>query len=257
MARLRSTGQCRPRSVAALLAIALAMLGACAVKNPPDAAAIKEQALPGLQPPATWTAAPVVAGSESGNWVASFQDAQLAAAVAEAIANNADLRVGASRVEQARLQAKLAGARLYPSADVLAHGGSKQGDGSGLNGIAISATWELDVWGRVRSGRAATAATAASALADFEYARQSIAALVAKSWFLAVEAGLQVEAARETVRANEALVRLSEDRLRIGVGNQEELFVARASVGTYRDVQRQLELGREQAIRGLELLLGR
>jgi multidrug efflux system outer membrane protein len=96
-----------------------------------------------------------------------------------------------------------------------------------------------------------------SALADFEYARQSIAALVAKSWFLAIEAGLQLEAARDTVRATEALVRLSEDRLRIGVGNQEELFVARASVGTYRDVQRQLELGREQAIRALELLLGR
>ncbi len=258
MARLRSTGQGRPRSIGALVAIGLAAtLGACAVKNPPDAAAIKEQALPGLQPPATWTAAPVAAGSESGNWLASFQDAQLAAAVAEAIANNADLRVGASRVEQARLQAKLAGARLYPSADVLAHGGTKQGDGTGLNGIAVSATWELDLWGRVRSGRAATAATAASVQADFEYARESIAALVAKSWFLAIEAGLQVEAARDTVRATEALVRLSEDRLRVGVGNQEELFVARASVGTYRDVQRQLELAREQAIRGLELLLGR
>ena len=42
-----------------------------------------------------------------------------------------------------------------------------------------------------------------------------------------------------------------------GSANQEDVFVARASVGGYRDVLRQLELGREQAIRALELLLGR
>jgi outer membrane protein TolC len=58
-------------------------------------------------------------------WIASFKDDQLAAAVAEAIANNPDLRVGAARVEQAMLYAKLAGAKLYPSVDVLARGGLK------------------------------------------------------------------------------------------------------------------------------------
>ena len=83
----------------------------------------------------------------------------------------------------------------------------------------------------MRYGRAASAAQAASAQADFEYARQSIAALVAKSWFLATEAGLQAEAARETIRASEELVRLADDRARVGVGNEEDVFVARASVG--------------------------
>jgi outer membrane protein, multidrug efflux system len=258
MARLRLTARRRLRSIAALVATGLvATMAGCALKKPPDAAAIKEQALPGLQMPAQWTAAGAGPGPVSDNWVVSFHDDQLAAAVTEAIAHNADLRVGASRVEQALLHAKLAGAKLYPSSDVLAHGGTKQGDGSGLQGIAISATWEVDLWGRVRYGRAASAAQAASAQADFEYARQSIAALVAKSWFLATEAGLQVEAARETIRASDELVRLAGDRLRIGVGNQEDVFVARASVGTYRDALRQLELGREQAIRALEILLGR
>jgi len=258
MARLRSTGPRRLRSIGVVVATGLvATLAGCALKDPPDAAAIKTQALPGLQPPPGWTAAGAGAGSVSDNWVASFHDDQLATLVAEAVFNNADLRVGASRVEQARLHAKLAGAKLYPSADVLAHGGTKQGDGSGLQGIAISASWEIDLWGRVRSARAASAADATSAQADFEYARQSIAALVAKSWFLAIEAGLQVEAARETIRASDELVRLAEDRVRVGVGNQEEVFVARAGVGTYRDVLRQLELGREQAIRALEILLGR
>ena len=194
----------------------------------------------------------------SDNWLAAFRDDQLAAAVAEAIAHNADLRVGRHACRAGAAPRQAWRAKLYPSVDLLARGGGKlSGDGSGLQGGVLSATWELDLWGRVRYGRAASAAQAASAQADFEYARQSIAALVAKSWFLATEAGLQVEAARETIRASEELVRLADDRARIGVGNQEDVFVARAGVGSYRDVLRQLELGREQAIRALELLLGR
>jgi NodT family efflux transporter outer membrane factor (OMF) lipoprotein len=231
---------------------------ACALKDPPDAAAIKAEALPTVDPPPAWTAAGAGPGPVSDNWLATFGDDQLTAAVIEAIQHNADLRVGAARVEQALLYARLAGAKLYPSVDLLARGGGKMsGDNSGLQGAALTVSWELDLWGRVRYGRAAAAADAASAQADYEYARQSIAALVAKSWFLATEAGLQAEVARGTIRDGEELVRLAEARSRVGVGNDEDVFVARAGVGTSRDVLRQIELGREQAVRALELLLGR
>ena len=122
----------------------------------------KSRRCPTLQTPAQWTAPGAGAGTASDNWLATFGDDQLAAAVAEAIAHNADLRVGATRVEQALLHAKLAGAKLYPSVDLLARGGGKlSGDGSGLQGGVLTATWELDLWGRVRYGRAASAAQAA------------------------------------------------------------------------------------------------
>ncbi len=254
-----SAGRRLQAAVASLAtALVATMVAACALKKPPDAAGIKEQALPTLQTPAQWTGAGAGAGEVSDNWLVEFHDDQLAAAVAEAIAHNADLSVGAARVEQAMLYAKLAGAKLYPSVDLLARGGGKlSGDSSGIQGALLTATWELDLWGRVRYGRAASSAQAASAQADFAYARESIAAQVAKSWFLATEAGLQIEAAGETIRASEELVRVADERARVGVANQEDVFVARASVGGYRDALRQLELGRVQAIRALELLLGR
>jgi outer membrane protein, multidrug efflux system len=261
MRHLRSSVRHPRLGIVAVIGAALAAtIGTgCALKNAPDAAALRAQALPALQAPAQWTAAAAATGgAEADNWLASFHDDQLAAAVNEAIAHNADLRAGAARVEQAQLYARLAGAKLYPSVDLLARGGGKlSGDGSGLQGGVLTATWELDLWGRVRYGRAASAAQAAAAQADFAFARQSIAALVAKSWFLATEAGLQVEAAQATIRGNEELVRLADDRARVGVGNQEDVFVARAAVGGYRDALRQLQLGRDQAIRALELLLGR
>jgi NodT family efflux transporter outer membrane factor (OMF) lipoprotein len=109
----------------------------------------------------------------------------------------------------------------------------------------------------VRYGRAAARADAASAQADFAFARQSIAARVARSWFLATEAALQADLARRTIGDAEGLVQLAGDRVRVGVGNDEEVFVARAAVGTYRDSLREIELAREQAIRALEALLGR
>lgn len=248
----------RGSCAAALGAATLLMVTGCALKTPPDRATIEAEALPTVQLPAQWTAPGAGPGAVTDNWLATFRDDQLSAAVVEAIAHNADLRVGAARVEQALLYAKLAGAKLYPSVDFLARGGGKlSGDNSGLQGAVLSATWEIDLWGRLRYGRAAAAADAASAQADYEYARQSIAALVAKSWFLATEAGLQAEVARGTIRDADELVRLAEARARVGVGDDEDVFVARATAGTYRDTLREIELGREQAIRSLEILLGR
>ena len=248
----------RRGAAATLVAGAMALAAGCVLRKPPDAAAIKENALPSVSVPAQWTGSVQMPSAVVDNWLMTFRDDQLTDAVLEAIAHNADLRVGAARVEQARLHARLAGADLYPSVDLLARRGGKMGgDGSGLQGAVLTMTWELDLWGRVRYGRAAAVADAAAARADFEFSRQSIAALVAKNWFLATEAGLQAVVARQGIRDSDELVRLAEARSQIGAGNAEDVYQARASAGTYRDALRQIDLSRAQAIRGLELLLGR
>jgi NodT family efflux transporter outer membrane factor (OMF) lipoprotein len=253
--RDRSTATGR---AAIVLIAGLLLLDACALKSPPDTAAIKELSMPKVVVPAAWTAQGAGAGEVSGNWLTTFHDDQLTAAVVEAIANNPDLLVSASRVETAMLYAKQAGAKLYPSVDLLARGGGKlSGDNSGLSGVLVTANWELDLWGRVRYGRAAASADAAALASDYEYARQSMAALVAKSWFLATEAALQAELARTTIRESDELVSLAETRTRVGVGNDEDVYVARANAGTYRDALTQIEFSRTQAIRALEVLLGR
>jgi outer membrane protein, multidrug efflux system len=255
--RTRASGGHVSRRAVPLVAW-VALTAGCALKPPPDTVALKAEALPTIHLPPAWSATASGGVAAAAGWLSTFADPQLSAAVAEAIAHNADLRVGAARVDESLLQARLAGARLYPSVDVLSRGGGKMsGDNSGLSGAALTVGWEVDLWGRVRYGRAAARADAASTQADFEFARQSIAARVARSWFLATEATLQADLARRTIGDAEGLVQLAGDRARVGVGNEEEVFVARAAVGTYRDSLRQIELAREQAIRGLESLLGR
>jgi multidrug efflux system outer membrane protein len=245
------------RLVIAWLAVVALPSGACIrLKNPPDATALKGESMPKVVVPGLWVM-PVDPDDVADNWLVSFHDDQLNAAVLEAIANNPDLLVGAARVETALAYAKLAGAKLYPSVDLLAKGGGGLGgDSSGIQGAVLTASWELDLWGRVRYGRAAAREDVRSAQADFEYARQSMAAAVTKAWFLATEAALQAEVARASIRDSDQLVSLAETRARVGVGNDEDIYVARANTGTYRDTLRELELSREQAIRALELLMG-
>ena len=252
-----SRGRQSPVTILAASAL-VALTAGCAIKTPPDGAAIRQEGMAHVAIPGQWSGTTATAATVTGGWLQTFGDAQLNALVEEAIAYNADLQAGAARVEQARLYAKLAGATLYPTVDGMLRGGGKMsGDGSGLTGGAISATWELDLWGRVRYGRAAAAATAESAEADFAFARQAIAATVAKSWMLAVEARMQLAVASELRTSADEMVKFADTRLRVGAGDDLDVVVARADAGGYRDTIRRLELARNQADRALEVLIGR
>jgi outer membrane protein, multidrug efflux system len=170
-----------------LLTCALLSAG-CATKTAPTRAEIQQQSatISALAPTSAWKAGGVD-GSIADNWLASFNDTQLDALVREAVANNPDLRVAATRVEQASQYVELSKAALRPTVNLLGTGGYKASSGgdaiSALQGIIIAASWELDLWGRVRYGRNAAQETYASTQADFEFARQSLAATTARSWF--------------------------------------------------------------------------
>ena len=241
-----------------LALVVIATLSACAVEPAPKPADYRAEALGGVQPPGQWTAAGTTAETVAGSWLATFGDPRLDALVTEAMANNLDLKVAAARVQVASEYVKLADSTLWPQVNLLARGGGEMGgDASGLNGVGLYANWELDLWGRVRSARAATEAGYASTVADAEYARQSVAALVAKGYFLAVEASLQLRLAEDTVATSQQLVTFAEQRQRIGKGDGYDAAIARGNLETLRDTVETLTLSRGQALRALEVLVGR
>jgi NodT family efflux transporter outer membrane factor (OMF) lipoprotein len=242
----------------AATALAVAAAG-CALQSPPSAADLQKQALPHSATPPAFKAGGGVAAPVADRWLASFNDPALSALVDEALMFNADLQGAAARVEQAGGYVKVASASLLPTVGVFgtASGAGSNSNGGGLDGIWLNASLELDIWGRIRYGQAAAQAQSAAAEAAFAYARQSLAAMVAKSWFLATEAGLQRVIVQDMLHSAESVLRLAQDRFRIGNGNEQDVAAARASVGTFRDNLRQIEYSREQALRALELLLGR
>ncbi|HWH41515.1 MAG TPA: efflux transporter outer membrane subunit [Usitatibacter sp.] len=233
------------------------MLAGCALQPPPTPDELRRQALPNTAVPPAWTAPAAGGGDVTQGWLATFNDPALEALVREAVAYNYDLQVAAARVEAAEASARAAGAALYPQLNLIGRGGGKSGDGGGLNLLGLFANWELDLWGRVRAGRAQAGALYDSTVLDAMYARQSIAALVAKSWFLAREAAVQGAIAAEMVASSESLVGLSRDRQRVGNADDLEVATAEASVLGYRDVVLQADVARQNALRAVEILAGR
>ncbi len=250
---MRSAHLCAGVAVVALAAA----LGGCALKAPPSTTELQKEALPHTALPPAWTAGGASAQPVAERWLASFDDPALTALVGESLAYNADLQVAAARVEQAGGYLKVASGSLLPSVGVAGVWSGASGSGGGLNGIFLNASLELDVWGRLRYGEAAAQQQLLAVQADYAYARQSLAATVAKSWFVAIEASLQLAIVRDTLHSAEALLQLAQDRLRVGIGNEQAVADAQASVSSYRDTLRQTELSRVQALRALELLLGR
>jgi outer membrane protein, multidrug efflux system len=251
------------RSSKIILAILVGagLIAGCKTKSPPDRAEIQRQAgVTNLPLASPWKAAPVSTNAIKDNWLATFEDPQLDALVAEAIAHNPDLHVTSIRVQQAGEYVELAKAALRPTVRLFGTGGLNLGGGditSALQGASLGASWEPDLWGRMRYGRNAAQATYASAQADFEFARQSLAAKTAKTWFTATETWQQQQIADSMVKSAQELVSLSTQRQRVGAGNETDVALARANLGTFQDAVQQVRLAHEQTLRALELLLGR
>src|SRR5436309_9864539 len=234
------------------------LVAGCALNQPPPSEELRPQALPNVKTPERWTAQHAASSAVADGWLASFNDPVLDALVREAIEYNSDLRIAAARVDVAAGYVKLAGATPSPQVNALARGGGKlSGDSSGLSGGAVTATWELDLWGRVRSMQRGAQLTYDATALDEAYARQSIAAQTAKAWFLATEAALQLAIAKDTVLSSERMVGFARDRLRVGKGDEYDVATGLANLDTYHDVVAQLELARSQALRALETLIGR
>ena len=249
------------RLTRAALIVAVAALAGCALKMAPTHDEVVGEALPATtRVPSAWTAAPM-ASPVADNWLQSFNDPALDALVAEAIANNLDLRIAAARVVIAQQAVIVVGAQLLPQVGaMLGARATRDEDHSGTSDSTVAyvgVAWEIDVWGRLRAQRAAAEAGYEATALDYAYARQSIAATTAKLWYLAIETRRLVALAEEAVTVYRQLLTLVQIRRTAGKDSDLDVVDVRAKLET---AQSEVERAREQygeVRRALEVLLGR
>ena len=177
-------------------------------------------------------------------WWDVFKDEQLKTLVQTALANNYDLAIAVTRIEQSRQIAAQARAQYFPAAgyavqasegknefgpvDPSASGGSSKG---ALIALA-SAAWEPDIWGRIRrlneSARAQYLAT--------EEARRgvmlSLVSDVAQAYFQLLDLDLQLEIAKQTTDSFGQTLNLFTQRLEGGVATKLDTSRAAAAQAT-------------------------
>lgn len=250
-----------PRASKLVLCVVVA---GCAsqLKDAPPSEEVLEDALPeSTTIRAEWAAPAGDTGEVDDAWLATFNDPELDALVAEALnEQNPNLRVFAAQVDRAQAAARLASAALKPTVSLGANlsgtGGPEQVEQQSAT-VGIGISWEPDVWGRIRAGANAADESLRATVADFEFARQSIAANVALSWYVATELRLQAELAAEIVDLLAETVTLVERKQQVGQVSMQDVYLVRADLLGAEDALRQAISGQQQARRALEILLGR
>jgi len=223
---------------------------------------------PALNPPAQHRgqAGPAEAASLADQaWWDVFHDDVLKGLIAEALKNGYDVRLAAWRVEEARANAGIIRAQSFPAFQGQVEAGygrqsefsSSKGERGGLIQLNVNASWELDLWGRIRrSNEAALAQYLAS-----EEARRgvylSLVSEVAARYFQLRELDLQLEIARRTTGAFQETFDLFNRRLQGGAASALETSSAAAllasTAATIPDLERQIVAEENE----LSFLLGR
>ena len=244
------------------LTCALALAGCSQLQEAPTQEAVLSEALPETTiVRAEWAAPAGDTGEVDDNWIASFNDAQLVALVDEAISTqNPQMRILSANVDRAEASTRLAAAAKKPAVGVGAQLSGTGGNAAVEQNVAaggFGVTWEADVWGRIQAGVNAAEETLRATEADFQAGRMSLAANVAKAWYLATELKLQTQLAEDVVGILEETVGLTEKKQQVGQLSMQDVYLSRGSLASARDALEAARGGQRQAQRALEILLGR
>lgn len=203
-------------------------------------------------------------------WWEQFQDPVLDQLVAEALARNLSVRIAAANVEQAAAVLTQTRAPLFPQASYGGEGAKQRGTESGATPVPPSvpnpqtqyqvlagASWELDLWGRIRR---LSEAARAQLLATEEARRGVVLSLVASvaNGYVQLRAfDEQLVIARRTRDAYGESVRLFELQHRHGLKSRMTVEQARTQYETAAAVVPQIEAQIARTENALSVLLGR
>ena len=247
----------------AAAALCCALLSACAVGPDYQRPAIdlgdsyKEAQAEGWKPAQPRDAA------ERGAWWRVYGDATLDGLMAQL--NAANLSIAQAEANYRQAQALVQGARagFFPTvgadAGVTRAGGGGSASGAGVSNqysLGGTASWELDLWGRVRRDVEASRAEAQASLGDLANARLSAQSALAQDYFQLRILDEQKRLLESTVQAYERSLQLTQNRYQAGVAGRGDVSVALAQLESARAQLVDLEWQRGQFEHAIAVLVG-
>ncbi|MDB4408845.1 TolC family protein, partial [Akkermansiaceae bacterium] len=244
-----------PLSRFAFSALGLLLSGCGASKIEPSTGTMK------INPPAVYAKASTRKNARiSTGWLSEFNDPRMTQVVMEALQNNNDIQAAAYRLRATKEGNIIRRAARLPS--LRASTSYRRSDSeitaaTESYSLSLNASWEPDVWGRLRNLEYATRADYAASLADFRGARLSLAANTASAWCNLVTAERQLDLARTTRNSYKKALPVVERRYKANTLRAVDVQFARNNVASAERTLRVRELNRGNAARALELLLGK
>ncbi|MBN9426609.1 MAG: efflux transporter outer membrane subunit [Burkholderiales bacterium] len=192
-------------------------------------------------------------------WWQAFNDQPLSHLMNDIELGNQNLRQAEARLRRA--QAAIAGARagLMPSvgANVSATQRRQGGSSGGSYSLGASASWEIDLWGRVRDTISASEAAAAASEYDLAATRLALQVQLARSYFQLRVADAQQRLLDEAVTSYERSLKLARDRFAAGVVSRADVVQAQAQLKAAEAQRLDVGIVRAQLEHAIAVLTGR
>jgi len=215
---------------------------------------------------ADWKPSQPLDASLRGNWWEMFGDQDLNALETRVDVSNETLKIAAARFDEARAAIRGARSELFPQVTVAPSiarvdpSGHRPASPSSAPYtdlvLPLDATWEADVWGRVRSGVNASRAAAQASAADLENIRLSLRAELATDYFTLKGLDREQRLLEEAVTAYERALELAQNRFRGGIVSAADVDQAETQLETTRAQAVDVQVDRAQFQHAIAVLVG-
>jgi len=260
-----------------ILPLTALLLAGCAVgPNYQRSPALGTNAMPASFTGATdtnagaWKPAQPSAHLPRGSWWEMFGDPELNRLEGLATTNNQQLAAAFANFQQARALVGVARAGFFPqiSADpsfTRQRTSANQSAGAGSSShsatfstfsVPLDASWELDVWGRVRREVEGARARLTASADDIESAKLTIQAEVANDYFTLRALDAQYQLLEETAVAYRRSLELTQNRRKGGIATELDVSLAETQLATTEAQVPAVQLQRAHFLHALAVLCG-
>lgn len=195
--------------------------------------------------------------SLSYGWISDLKTPQLETLVKEGMLYNADLIIAREKLNQIELAMEIAGSNLYPSVSAVANTSNNLISESQIRRLALKASWEIDLWGKNKSAQMASTSDYFSAKHQNTLLHQSIAAMIAKAYYLNIAGNIQEDKIESHIQQTKELEKLYMIQKKVGTANALDLSNISAEIISLQGYLEKIRNANAQSRRSLELLTGR
>lgn len=224
-----------------------------------------------------WTGATPSDHIDRGKWWQVFGDPVLDALAERALTVNQTIAQAEATYRQARAVTREQRSSLFPVVD-LSGSGTRSGTGGGNTvttigtggttttssssnnassyQVSIGASWEPDLFGRIRRTIDNASATAEARLADLASSQLSIEGELATNYFNLREADAEIALVRQTIAGYERALKIATNRYNAGIVARTDVFQAQSQLATTRSELQGLDRNRRTYENAIAVLVG-
>jgi len=199
-------------------------------------------------------------------WWKTFNDRQLTSLIEKALSGNFSVQEAWARLDQARALAVQAGSGMYPDLTGTAgtalvrqrtENGSTDIQTTRSYSLGLASAYELDLWGRIRSGRESARLEVLATREDVNTAAMTVASEVANRWVNIISQKIQKALLEKQLEINETYLELVELRFQNAMVSALDVYQQRQAVEQVKGQIPLVEAQEQLFMHELTLLLGK